>query len=333
MSSLKNRYEIVAIVEARMCNPNGDPNMANRPRSDRETNIGIITDAAIKSRIRKYIQHAYGDVENCEILISDGTNLNKKIAESVINTSGLKEENEIKKQEEAGQYMCKKYWDVRTFGGVLSTGLNAGQVRGAVQVSMSCSVDPIETRVDTITRKCFVVSDQKFTNLEDYDKADEKMDSSAMRTMGTKAYTPFGLYVVKFSVSGNIAQKNGFSEEDLSKLMEGILQMYNIDASSSKMGMSVLSPLVVFKHVGVGTGNEIQNRNEALLGCAGSQRLFDLVKVKRKNDVDVPRSYEDYNITLDLSRLPKGVECGVKREFYDGVTWLNTNEKVDLMEF
>lgn len=332
MSTLENRYEVMAIVEAKMCNPNGDPNMANRPRIDRETNIGIITDAAIKSRIRKYVQSAYGDEENCEILIRDCANINKKIAEAVINTDGTKESNESKKQEDASQYMCEKYWDVRAFGGVLSTGLNAGQVRGAVQVSMSCSVDPIETRVDTITRKCFASAEQKFNKLEDYDKADAKMDPSTMRTMGTKAYTPFGLYVVKFSISGNIAQKNGFSEEDMKKLLEGILQMYNIDASSSKMGMTVLSPLVVFKHVGNGTGNETQNRNEALLGCAGSQRLFNLVKIEKKDGVTVPRSYEDYNITLDLSRLPRGIECGVKREFYDDVDWLDICEKVDLLD-
>ena len=335
MGILKNRYEILVLVEARMCNPNGDPNMANRPRSDRETNIGIITAEAIKSRIRKYMQYAYGDTEGCEILISDGANLNRSIAEAVINIIDASEDakrNESKKQEEASQYMCKKYWDVRTFGGVLSTGLNAGQVRGAVQVGMSCSVDPIETRVDTITRNCFVIADQKYANLEDYDKADEKMDPSTKRTMGTKTYTPFGLYLVKFSVSANVAQKTGFSEEDLSKLLEGIMQMYNVDASSSKMGMSVLAPIIVFKHVGRGTGDDAQNEKEARLGCAGYQRLFNLLKVEKKEDVEVPRSYEDYDISLDLSHLPNGVKCGLKREFYDDVDWLDTCEKIDLLE-
>ena len=329
---LENRYEIIVIIEAHMCNPNGDPNMGNRPRTDHETNVGIITDTAIKSLIRKYIKDAYWDVENCKILMRDGVNLNEPIAEAVITVSADTEgkKSESQKQEDAAQYMCMKFWDVRAFGGVLSTGLNAGQVRGAVQVSMACSVDPIETRQDTITRKCYAELNSK--NLEDYDKKDSEMDPAKKRTMGTKTYTPFGLYVVKFSISANVAQKTGFTEDDMSKLLEGIMQMYNNNASSSKMGMSVLSPIVVFKHVGTGTGNEIQNRNEALLGCTSSQRLFNLVEIKRKEDVTVPRSYKDYDITLDLSKLPKGVKCGVKREFYDDVDWLDITEKIPLLE-
>lgn len=333
---LKNRYEVVALIEAVMCNPNGNPNMANRPRFDMMTNNGIITDVALKSRIRKYIQLAYGDQLDYDILIKDCANMNKSIYEGFANTGHEKAKDITDKTEamnDANDYIKRRYWDARAFGAVLSTGRNAGQIRGAVQIAMAKSVDPIEVVTSTITRKCFTANCGDSWSLEDYEKAEENMDPDTKRTMGTKSYINYGLYVVKISVSANVAKKNHFTEEDFKRLLEGVMQMYNVDASSSKMGMSVLSPVVVFKHVGLKTGTDWQNENEALLGCTSANRLFNLVKVQKKDGIEYPRSYEDYDITLDLSRLPRGVECGVKRDFYEDIDWLNDiHEKIDLFD-
>lgn len=312
MSSLKNRYEILALIQAKMCNPNGDPDMGNRPRIDLETNHGVITDVAVKSRIRAYVEDAYADVPGCKILIINGANINKAIAGAVLdvnNVTELKETNT--KVNEAAAIMCKKYWDVRTFGGVLSTGLNAGQVRGAVQVGMATSVDPIEVEEISITRKAFT-DNKSFTNIADYEKAETKMSEASKRTIGNKQYTPYGLYIMKMTVSANLAQKVGFTEEDLQMLLESIVQMYDNDISSSKMGMNVLTPVIVFKHVGTHRAGDPLNEKESLLGCVSSYKLFDLLDIHKKDNVEFARDYKDYNIQLRLSELPNGVECYVK---------------------
>lgn len=336
MSNLENRYEIVALVEAQMCNPNGDPDMGNRPRVDFETGRGIITDVAFKSRIRNYVLEAYGNRPDCQILIQNGNSMNRAIAEAVLaanETDCFKTDDGKKKTnykvKESADYMCEKYWDVRTFGAVLSTGLNAGQVRGAVQVGMSLSVDPIEPTVLSVTRKCYTEGD--YGTLAEYDAKDASLSDDKKRTIGNKAYIPHGLYVVKMTVSANLANKVGFSEEDLGILLEALIQMYNNDVSSSKMGMSVLTPVVVFKHVGLGTGSDEQNRKERLLGCVPAYKLFDLVQISKKPGVEVARSHNNYDIKLNLSDLPGGVECGVKRSPYSDVEWLSIRDNVDLL--
>ena len=331
MSNLENRYEIVALVEAQMCNPNGDPDMGNRPRVDFETGRGIITDVAFKSRIRNYVLEAYGNRPDCQILIQNGNSMNRSIAEAVltVNETDTLKKGENRKVKESADYMCEKYWDVRTFGAVLSTGLNAGQVRGAVQVGMSLSVDPIEPTVLSITRKCYTEGD--YPTLAEYDAKDAALADDKKRTIGNKAYIPYGLYAVRLTVSANLANKVGFSEEDLGILLEALIQMYNNDVSSSKMGMSVLTPVVVFKHVGLGTGSDEQNRKERLLGCVPAYKLFDLVQISKKPGVEVARSHNDYDIKLNLSDLPGGVECGVKRSPYSDVEWLSIRDNVDLL--
>lgn len=331
MSELKNRYEIVALVEARMCNPNGDPDMGNRPRIDLQTGRGIITDVAFKARMRNYIMDACRGMAGMEVLMRFGACVNMAIADAVLNVNGVtslkKEDN--KKVLDSAKCMCERYWDVRTFGAVLSTGLNAGQVRGAVQVGMALSVDPIEPATSSITRRCYTGSD-KFTTLAEYEKADAAMLDSAKRTMGDKSFIPYGLYVLHATVSANLAQKVGFTEEDFGLLLESIVQMYNNDASSSKMGMSVLTPIVVFKHVGVNAQNPAQLEKEALLGCAPSYKLFDLVSVHKKDDVEFPRSYQDYDVKLQLSGIPAGVDCGIKKAPYSDIDWVSGGQDVDL---
>lgn len=149
--------------------------------------------------------------------------------------------------------------------------------------------------------------------------------------MGRKAFIPYGLYVVKISISANLAKKTGFSNADLDVLLKSIMLMYNDTISSSKMGMSVLSPLVLFKHVGTqGEGNAEQNMREAMLGCAPSYKLFDLLQIERKENVPVARSYKDYNCSLNLSALPKGVVCGLKDSAFEDVRWIDKREDIKL---
>lgn len=327
---LKNRYEIMCLVEAKMCNPNGDPDMGNRPRLDFETNIGIITDVALKSRQRAYVNEAYAGKEGFDILMQNGASVNRQIAEAVLTVNETDTADTLPKKDkkpvnpkvgDSAKFMCDKYWDVRTFGAVLSTGLNAGQVRGAVQFGMATSVDPIEIEDITITRKCYADS-SKFNTIDEYDAADAKMSDDEKRTMGTKQFTPYGLYVVKATVSANLAEKVGFTEDDLSVLLEAIMQMYNCDASSSKMGMSVLSPVIVFKHVGTQADKTSeQSIREAKLGCTSAYKLFDLLQITRKDGIDYARSYKDYDMVLNKSSCPAGVEIGVKLSPYSDVVW------------
>lgn len=326
---LENRYEIMALVEARMCNPNGDPDLGNAPRMDFVTNQGIITDVAFKSRMRNYVNHAYADKDGYSILMRNGNSINRDIAEANISVNGGKPDKG-KNTKEAAAFMCEKYWDVRTFGAVLSTGLNAGQVRGATQVGMSLSVDPIEAITSTITRCCYTADVPGTPTLEKYDKKDAEMSDDAKRTMGTKSYTPYGLYVMKMTVSANLADKVGFDEEDLRILLESVVQMYNDDASSSKMGMSVLTPVMVFKHVGTNAGNAEQLRRECKLGCASAYKLFELLEIQKKEDVIAPRKYQDYDIVLHLENLPNGVVCGLKKSAYADIDWMNVKEPLNL---
>lgn len=330
MESIKNRYEITALIEAKMCNPNGDPDMDNLPRTDMETNYGFITDVAIKSRIRAYVMNAYSGKAGFDILLKDCNSINRAIAEAVLEVNDTKKApKQHNKENEAAEYMEKKYWDVRTFGGVLSTGLNAGQVRGPVQIAMPLSVDPIDVEDITITRRAY--TDGKFSTLEEYDVADSNKSSSEKRTMGKKCYIPYGLYVLKVTVSANIAEKVKFSEEDLKVLLEGISQMYNCDASSSKMGMNVVSPIVIFKHIGTQVDKESeQNMRESMFGCTHSNKLFDLLKVEKKENVVLPRKYSDYNVTLNLKDLPAGVECGLKNDPYSEIIWQTNKENISL---
>lgn len=335
--NLENRYELMALVEARMCNPNGDPDMANLPRMDFDTNRGIITDVAFKARMRQYVQEAYGLSDGLDILMVNGANLNKAIAQASIAANG----NTIAKDkntEDAAAIMCARFWDVRTFGAVLSTGLNAGQVRGAVQVGMSLSVDEIEPTSMGITRCCYAedIKNAKISSnnpeklLDLFDTYAKAKSDAEKRTMGTKTFIPYGLYVLKLTVSANLAEKVGFTEDDFKILLESVMQMYEVGFSSSKMGMSVLAPIIVFKHVGTNPANIEQTKREVKLGCAPAYKLFDMLEIKRKTDVKIARSYQDYDIHLRLDCLPAGVICGLKKSPYDDIKWLDVSTDCDL---
>lgn len=327
---MKNRYEFMFFVQAENCNPNGDPDMGNYPRMDSETGIGIITDVAIKRRIRNYIEEAYQHKFGMDIIKRDSSNMNRSIAELVIEANDGKLEKKgkdfkNKKVEDASILACNRYFDVRTFGDVLTTGLNAGQIRGPVQIGIAKSLDPIFDMDISITRQCY--TEGNYLTLDEYDKEWEDRDSDTKRTMGRKTFIPYGLYIVKGSISANLANKTGFSENDMNVLFEAIMNMYNNDISASKKGMSVIQPLIVFKHIGNdNTTDEKQKERETLLGCVDAYKLYESVKVVKKGEVEYPRNYTDYNVTVDKTNLPKGVQIGFKYGPFDEIIWDKLSE-------
>ncbi|MFN2926705.1 type I-C CRISPR-associated protein Cas7/Csd2 [Lachnospiraceae bacterium YH-ros2228] len=356
---LKNRYEIVSFVQAVTCNPNGDPDMDNRPRIDDETGKAYMTDVSIKSRIRGYIDGTkHGEIDSngngLDILMRHGESLNRDIAEAVLEgkeggkVDAKKFNNTTQGVKQARDFMLRKYWDARVFGAVLSTGLNAGQINGPVQFAFSESVDPVTPEIIGITRKAFAIpqgekGDSKFGTLEEYDEWAASLPDEKKRGMGNKKIVPYALFPVKASVSAGLAKNTGMTEEDFQLLMEAWARMYDYNISASKMGMASLLPIFVFKHVGTQTIGanqdedarikaEKQNAAEAFLGCAPAYQIFDLFSVTKKEDVDVPRSFHDYEVFFHWSKLPKGVVVGIAD--YSGniewdIDWDNWSTKYD----
>lgn len=315
--AIQNRYEFLYYVACTNANPNGDPDMGNTPRIDPQTMQGYITDVATKRRIRNYVETAYGDRPGMGIIIQQGTNINRHIA-AAKKEAGVEECAKTRDAIYKGRKKaCEMYYDVRTFGAVMSTGPNAGQVRGPVQIAFGKSLDPILPLDISITRMA-VTKDVKGGKLADYEADEAKQDEDSLRTMGRKQLIPFGLYEVRGFISANLAAETGFDQEDLRILFEAILNMYEHDHSASKGEMSVVSPLILFRHVGTDT-DEQQRIRQAKLGCAPAHKLFELVKVTKKPDVEVPRSYRDYDAAIDLKHIPAGVEVGFQT--YTGIAW------------
>ena len=315
--AIQNRYEFLYYVACTNANPNGDPDMGNTPRIDPQTMQGYITDVATKRRIRNYVETAYGDRPGMGIIIQQGTNINRHIASA----KRAAQVEECAKTTEAvykgRQKTCEMFYDVRTFGAVMSTGPHAGQVRGPVQITFGKSMDPILPLDISITRMA-IADSVKGETVEAYLEDEKKRDVDSLRTMGRKQLIPFGLYEVRGFISANLAAETGFDQEDLRILFEAILNMYEHDHSASKGEMSVVSPLILFRHVGTDT-DEQQRIRQAKLGCAPAHKLFELVKVTKKPDVEVPRSYRDYDAAIDLKHIPAGVEVGFQT--YTGITW------------
>ncbi len=317
--AIQNRYEFMYYVSCINANPNGDPDMGNTPRIDPQTNLGYITDVSTKRRIRNYIDTAFKGQEGMNIIIQQSTNINRHIAEAK-RAAGVEDCAKSKEAVYAGRKKaCELFYDVRTFGAVMSTGPNAGQVRGPVQITFGKSLDPILPLDISITR--MAVAD-KIENgkVEDYLKWEAAQPEDKLRTMGRKQIIPFGLYEVRGFVSANLAEETGFDEADLKALFEAILNMYEHDHSSSKGEMAVVSPLIIFKHVGTDSDDKQRSR-QAKLGCAHAHKLFDLVKVSRKEGIEYPRSYRDYEARIELSKLPKGVEAGFQSDPYGEISW------------
>ena len=277
MSELKNRIDFVYIFDVQDGNPNGDPDAGNLPRVDAETGMGLVTDVCLKRKVRNYVQTAQGKADSYDIFIKEKAVLNTLIDKA-------HDDSEVKaakdKTEAARMFMCKNYYDIRTFGAVMSTGKNAGQVRGAIQLTFARSVDTIATAEHSITRMAVAT-----------EKEAEKQGGDN-RTMGRKATVPYGLYVCHGFVSANLAQQTEFSEEDLQLFWDALKNMFDVDRSAAR-GLMSAQKLIVFKH-------------NSPLGNAPANKLFDLVKVEKVCD-GAPRSFSDYTVTIDKAGLPANV--------------------------
>jgi CRISPR-associated protein Csd2 len=297
---IANRYEFMLLFDCENGNPNGDPDSGNAPRVDPEDGHGLVSDVALKRRLRNYAQAA-GE----SIFVQHGTNLNRPIFQARSSTGGG--DATPSAVSAARGWMCHNFFDVRTFGAVMSTGANAGQVRGPVQVTFARSVDPIFPGEFSITRGA--VADQNFDSYQKFVDWEAKQLDDKLRTMGRKSLIPYGLYVAKGFISAHLAAQTGFSDADLKLLLESLLNMYDHDRSASK-GLMASRRLLVFKHVGTDTDTE-QRKRQAMLGCAPAHRLLDLgqvVTIERINPEVPPRAFSHYKVTVDKSRLPAGVQ-------------------------
>ena len=314
--AIGNRYEFMYYVSFTDCNPNGDPDMGNTPRIDPQTMQGYITDGSSKRRIRNYVDLAYNGKPGMNIIVQQSSNINRRIAEAKI-AAGVEDNAKTKDAVYKGRQMaCQLYYDVRTFGAVMSTGPNAGQVRGPVQLSFGKSLDPILPLDISITRMAIAKGD----TLDEAIQVEKESSEDTLRTMGRKQFIPFGLYEVRGFVSANLAAETGFDDADLKVLFEAILNMYEHDHSSSKGQVSVVSPLIIFKHIGTDSDPE-QRARQAKLGCAPSHKLFDLVRVSKKESVAYPRSYRDYDAAVKLDRVPAGVQIGFQSDPFGEIVW------------
>jgi CRISPR-associated protein Csd2 len=309
---IENRYEFLYMFDCENGNPNGDPDAGNAPRIDPEDMHGLVSDVAVKRRLRNYVQAAKGNEAPYAIFIEHATNLNRPIVLSHEKTEGGYNPGKKatrSKVELARRWMCDHFYDVRTLGAVMATGPNAGQLRGPVQFSFARSVDPVLPLDISITRMAVTEDVKGAKSSEDYAKWEAEQPEDELRTMGRKALIPYGLYVGKGFISAHLAQQTGFSDDDLNLFWEALLKMYEHDRSASKGVMSVQEPIFIFKHVGTDS-NEKQRVQQAKLGCAPAHKLFELVEVKKLEGVKEPRSFKDYSLTFLKSRLPKGVQAG-----------------------
>jgi CRISPR-associated protein Csd2 len=307
--SIQNRYEFLFLFDCENGNPNGDPDAGNSPRIDPEDMHGLVSDVALKRRVRNFVQTSFDNVAPNAIFIEHATNLNKPITKAHEETGGAPAGGANRGQVNAArEWMCKTFFDVRTFGAVMSTGANAGQVRGPVQFSFARSVDPILPMDISITRMAVAAKVPGAKTSADYEKWENGEEEDTLRTMGRKALIPYGLYVTKGFISANLAKGTGFSDDDLKNLWEALLNMYDHDRSSSK-GMMSCRGLYVFKHVGTDSDPK-QRIKQAMLGCAPAHKLLDkgaIVDVVRKSATS-PRSFADYEVVVHRDRLPAGVE-------------------------
>lgn len=279
---IQNRYEFVFLFDVENGNPNGDPDAGNMPRIDFETGHGIVTDVCLKRKIRNFVELAGEGEAGRTIYVREKAVLNRehqKAYEALNLTSEKKRlPKDAEKAKAVTDWMCANYFDVRTFGAVMSTDVNAGQVRGPVQLAFGRSIDPITPQEITVTRMAV-------TREEDLEKE---------RTMGRKHIVPYALYRADGFISAPLAAKTGFSEEDLALLWQSLMQMFDHDRSAARGKMTARS-LIVFKH-------------ETKLGNAPAHKLLDLVKPALKEDRPA-RSFDDYEIPpVPASALPEGVE-------------------------
>ena len=294
---IKNRYEFVVLFDVENGNPNGDPDAGNMPRIDPESGLGLVTDVCLKRKIRNYIETVKEDEKGYQIYIKEDVPLNRSDREAceslgITETEDKKVTEALKKLKKSDKdvdiklrdYMCDNFYDIRTFGAVMTTfvkaSLNCGQVRGPVQLGFARSIDPIVSQEVTITRVAITT---------------EKDAENKSTEMGRKNIVPYGLYRVEGYISANLARKvTGFSEEDLDLLWEAIINMFENDHSAARGKMAVRE-LIVFKH-------------SKELGDCPAYKLFDAVEVRKKEEIEYPRKYQDYTVQIHEEMIPDSVE-------------------------
>lgn len=295
--AIKNRYEFVVLFDVENGNPNGDPDSGNMPRIDPESGLGLVTDVCLKRKIRNYVETVKEDAKGYKIYIKEDVPLNRSDREAceslgITETEDKKVTEALKKLKKSDKdvdiklrdYMCDNFYDIRTFGAVMTTfvkaSLNCGQVRGPVQLGFARSIDPIVSQEVTITRVAITT---------------EKDAENKSTEMGRKNIVPYGLYRVEGYISANLARKvTGFSEEDLDLLWEAIINMFENDHSAARGKMAVRE-LIVFKH-------------SKELGDCPAYTLFDAVEVRKKEEIEYPRKYQDYTVQIHEEMIPDSVE-------------------------
>ena len=286
--SLANRYDFVLLFDVKDGNPNGDPDAGNLPRLDAETGHGLVTDVSLKRKVRNFVGLVKSEQPPYEIYVKEKAILNNqhKRAYVGIGREDLLAGDDKKRKggnavDDARAWMCRNFFDVRTFGAVMSTGINCGQVRGPVQLTFARSIDPIVASEHSITRMAVAT------------EAEAEKQEGDNRTMGRKHTVPYGLYMAHGFVSSFLAKQTGFSEDDLELLWQALCQMFEHDRSAARGEMTTRG-LYVFKH-------------DSELGNAPAYALFDRIQIHRKVDVEVPRNFSDYEIMINEAGLPNGV--------------------------
>lgn len=295
--AIQNRYDFVLLFDVKDGNPNGDPDAGNLPRIDAETGRGLVTDVCLKRKVRNYIALTKDQSEitnkleekqvRYEIYIKEKAILNKQNERAYVGIGAedlLKADDKKRKGgakiDEARQWMCANFYDVRTFGAVMSTGVNCGQVRGPVQMTFARSVEPI------------IVSEHSITRMAVTTEKEAENQGGDNRTMGHKFTVPYGLYVAHGFVSASLSEQTGFNEEDIQLFWEALQNMFEHDRSAARGDMTTRG-LYVFKH-------------ESKLGNAQAHTLFDRIKIARQTEGPA-RSFTDYKVEIDTSNFPQGV--------------------------
>lgn len=282
--ALQNRYEFVLLFDVKDGNPNGDPDAGNLPRTDAETGNGLVSDVCLKRKVRNFVALTQNGKPDYDIYVTEKAVLNEKHSKAY-STLGLeivaekvKKKGEFERIEKARTWMCQNFFDIRTFGAVMSNEVNCGQVRGPVQMTFARSVDAVFSSEHAITRMAV-------TNSTDLLKE---------KTMGRKFTIPYGLYRENGFVNPFFADQTGFGEDDLKLLWDALKNMFDLDRSAAR-GLMASRKLIVFKHA-------------SKLGNAPASVLFDAVKIEKKAEIEVPRDFSDYSVTIDKSKIPEGVE-------------------------
>lgn len=273
-----NKIDFILIFDARDANPNGDPDAGNLPRTDGETEHGLVTDVCLKRKIRNYVQLTRRNEAPYEIYVKEKAILNNQNERAY---QALRQEGNTPSIEDARAWMCRNFFDIRSFGAVMSTKVNCGQVRGPVQISFARSVDPV-TQLEYAVTRCAVTTED-----------DAKAQKGDNRTMGRKFTVPYGVYLAKGTINPFLAEQTGFNEADLDVLKEALCNLFTFDASAARpAGSMAVRKLLFFKH-------------DSELGNAPAHKLYDSVHIRRREGVECPRSFADYELSIDP--MPAGV--------------------------